>query len=157
MCSKKIEKEILDLHELVSNLNAHEGTDDGYIEIIEATTPIHTTPKPSKPRSLKPALTPPTKPQNVFQRTFAFTGETKRGYYFWNTLCLFILSIVVVALVGEGVLDDGWGILVLALAAWSLLATTVKRWRDTGYSMWWLITLLVPVLVVFFSPSKHDP
>lgn len=161
MCSKKIEKEINDLHALVSNLDPTESTDDGYIEIVEASAPKTPAPRLVQPTILKPGLPPPARAPNILERTFSFSGVTNRSYYFWNTLILLALLGVVIGLVDAGEMNEGWGILAIGMAAWSLLATTVKRWRNTGYNMWWLITLLIPyvslvmILFLLFSPSKR--
>ncbi|MCA9091532.1 MAG: DUF805 domain-containing protein [Planctomycetaceae bacterium] len=168
MCSKKIEKEINDLHALVSNLDPNENGDDGYIEIVEVPAPNASTPKPTPtpvkaPAHLKPALPPPTKSPNIFERTFSFNGATDRRYFFWNSLVLLIASAVVLGLVDAGEMAEGWGVLALGIAAWSLVVNTAKRWRDTGYNMWWLTTLLIPyvnlitILFVLFAPSKRSP
>lgn len=171
MCPKSVNDEMANLYELVTTKLDPEAppSDDSYIEEIEASPPKKRSPprtpikKAVKPTPLKPASPPPAKPPNVLQRTFSFSDTTKRGYYFWNTLVLAIVSVVVIVLVDEREIDEGWGILLLALAAWSFAATTIKRWRDTGYNMWWLITLLIPyvslvtILFVFFAPSKDDP
>lgn len=171
MCPKSVNDEMEDLYRLVTTKLDPEAPPsvDSYIEEIETSPPKKQSPprtptkKATKQTPLKPALPPPAKPPNFFQRTFSFSDTTKRGYYFWNTLVLAILSVVVIALVDERELDEGWGILLLALAAWSFVANTIKRWRDTGYNMWWLITLFIPyvsfvtTLFVFFAPSKDDP
>jgi len=163
MCSKKTEREINDLYGLVSNLDPSESSDDGYFEIVEARAPEVSAPKPGKTTPLKPALAPPTKAPNILERTFSFNGVTDRSYYFWNTLILLVLSGVMFGLVNAGEMAEGWGVLGFGLAVWSLLATTAKRWRDTGYNMWWLITLLIPyvslvmMLFVLFAPSKRGP
>ena len=164
MCSKKIEKEINDLHALVSNLDPNENCDDGYIEIVEVPTQNDSTPTPVKaPAPLKPAQPPPTKSPNIFERTFSFNGVTDRGYFFWSSLLLLIASAVVLGLVDAGEMAEGWGMLALGIAAWSLVANTAKRWRDTGYNMWWLTTLLIPyvnlitMLFLLFAPSKRSP
>lgn len=164
MCSKKIEKEINDLYALVSNLDTNGNGDDGYIEIVEIPTPNPLPLTPVKaPTPLKPVLPPPTKSENIFERTFSFNGVTDRSYFYWSSLLLLIASAVVIGLVGAGEMAEGWGMLALGMAAWSLLANTTKRWRDTGYNMWWLTTLLIPyvnlitILFVLFAPSKRSP
>lgn len=164
MCSKKIEKEINDLYALVSNLDPNESNDDSYIEIVEVPTPNVPAPTIGEPSTpFKPALPLPTKSANIFERTFSFNGVTDRNYFFWSALLLLIASAVVIGLVDANEIAEGWGMLALGMAAWSLLANTTKRWRDTGYNMWWLATLLIPyvnlitIVFVLFAPPKRSP
>lgn len=158
MSSKSVEKEINDLHALVSNFDPNESTGDGYVEIAEAPKPKISAPKPAKP-----AQPPPTRLPNFFERTFSFYGGTNRSYFFWNSLILLVLSGGVIGLIDADEMAEGWGILALALMVWSLLATSAKRWRDTGYNMWWLLTLLIPyvslitILFLLFAPTKRGP
>lgn len=163
MCSSKIEKEINDLYALVSKLDPNGSTDHGYIEIVEASAPKTPAPKPAPPITLKPALPPPARAPNIMEMAFSFSGFTYRSYYFWNTLMMLALAGLVIGFVDAGGMAKGWGMLVLGIAAWSLLANTAKRWRDTGYNMWWLITLLMPyvslvtIFCLLFLPSKRAP
>ena len=172
---KKVEKEINDLHALVSNLDPSESGDHGYIEIVEVPPLGTSTPTPEMAAKLwaKPSATaksapnttlpPPIKPVGIFERAFSFSGVTDRRLFFWTFLGLQI-AVAVVYLLGEaGVVAEGWALIALAIVLWSLLANIVKRWRDTGNNMWWLITLLIPyiafitTLAILFAPSKRNP
>jgi len=166
MCSKSINDQMDDLYKIVSNLDPDaQPSPENYIEVIEAplllTKPLTT--KSNNPPLRKTRLLPLNKPPNFFQRTFSFVGKTRRGYYFSNTLCLLFLSTIVIGFVHERELNEDWGMIILALAAWSLVATTVKRWRDTGHSMWWILTLIIPYISVVtmfflvFAPSRDKP
>jgi hypothetical protein len=160
MSSKSVEKEINDLHALVSNFDPNESSGDGYVEIIEAPIPKS---KVSAPKPVKPVLPPPTKLPNILERTFSFNGVTNRSYFFWNTIIFLVLSAGVISLIDADEMNVRWGILALGMMVWSLLANLAKRWRDTGYNMRWLLTLLIPyanlvtILFLLFAPSKRGP
>jgi len=86
-----------------------------------------------------------------------------RGYFAKTFLVLAIASLVVLGMLEERTIEEGWGMLLLGVTGWAFLAALIKRWRDTGYNMWWLVTLFVPylqmvtALFVFFAPSKGTP
>lgn len=178
MCAKNLNEEMEKLHALVSKLDPNsKPSDDSYIEEVETTPPApKPKPKTSRPKPAttppkpmpRPATThasspPPTQQPNILQRTFSFEGTVDRNFFFGNTLVLAVLAAIVINLVDTGELHEGWGIFLLALSAWSLVATTAKRWRDTGYNMLWLWTLAIPyanlltLVFLFLSPSKKNP
>jgi uncharacterized membrane protein YhaH (DUF805 family) len=127
MRSTNIEDEINALHALVSSLDTSESIDEGYIEIVEA---------PS---------------QSILERLFSFNGVAKLRYYFLHTL----LSVgILIGVFNMGGLENAWGVPVMAIAAWSLLANAVKRTRDIGADPRGIGCLLfVPILnlVILFA------
>lgn len=146
MSSKKFEKEIDDLHALVSNLSPQSNAGDGYIEIVEPTKP--STSKGNK--STKPIIPPRRPPMppapNFFQRTFSFVGTMSRGYFAKTFVVLAVASLVVLGMLEERSIEEGWGMLLLGVFGLGLLAGLVKRWRDTGYNMWWLSAFGLAIL-----------
>lgn len=171
MCAKNLNEEMEELHALVSKLDPNsKPSDDSYIEEVETNPPAPkpepaaTPPKPQPcPATTHASPNPPTQQPNILKRTFSFDGTVDRKFFFGNTLVLAVLAAIVIILVDTGDLPEGWGIFLLALSAWSLVATTAKRWRDTGCNMLWLWTLAIPyanlltLVFLFLSPSKKNP
>lgn len=158
MCSKKLDQEISELHALVIKLDPDApGSTDGFIEVVEAAP---SPPPPKPPTNPKP---PPVPPPNFLQRSFSFVGTLSREYFAKSTIALLVFAGIVILMVGERTLDEGWGILLLGLTAWSFVATLIKRWRDTGNDLWWLLTLLIPYVnlvtsaFILFAPTKKGP
>ena len=134
---------------------------DGFIEVVEVAP---TKPKPPKTKVIVPPKPPPSAPPpNLLQHSFSFVGTLPRAYFAKSSVALLVFAGVVIAMIDERALDEGWGVLLLALAAWSFAATLVKRWRDTGNDLWWLLTLIIPYVglvtaaFVFFAPTKKGP
>ena len=170
MSSKKFEKEINDLHTLVSNLSPQSNGGDGYIEIVEPAKPSSS----QGSRSAKP-IVPPRRPPlppapNFFQRTFSFVGTMSRGYFAKTFVVLAVASLMVLGMLAERSIEEGWGMLMLGVIGWMLLAGLIKRWRDTGYNIRWLAAFglailpvplnlgaLIVALFLFFSPSQSSP
>ena len=73
---------------------------------------------------------------------FTFEGVAKRQEYWAMIILSVVLSIVVL------VMAQSQPVLLLLLVGvlWYNLATTVRRIRDTGMSMWWLVAFFVPYL-----------
>lgn len=165
MCSKKLEQDINKLLDIVNEFDPDAAPSvDGIIEVVEAAPANPKPPIPPKPRPLLPPKPPPPgPPPNFLQRSFSFVGTLPRAYFAKNTAALLVLSGVVITMIDERVLDEGWGLLLLALAFWAFAATLVKRWRDTGYDLRWLLTLIVPyaglvtAAFVLFAPTKKGP
>ena len=76
---------------------------------------------------------------------FEFNGTAKRQEY-WAVIVVSILASVVGLVVLEG--SGGLGALVaLALFVailWAVIAVTVKRLRDAGLNVWWILVTLIP-------------
>ena len=73
---------------------------------------------------------------------FSFEGTAKRQEYWAMILLTVLASIIVIALAAtQPVL-----LVLLVGVLWYNLATTVRRIRDTGMSMWWLVAFFVPYL-----------
>ena len=73
---------------------------------------------------------------------FTFEGVAKRQEYWAMVILSVVLSIVIF------VLAESQPVLLVLLVGvlWYNLATTVRRIRDTGMSMWWLVAFFVPYL-----------
>ncbi len=77
---------------------------------------------------------------------FNFNGTAKRQEYWAVILSAFVAYIVAFTLI---LMDAGWVGPLIALwltvaTLWALLAVTVKRLRDAGLSIWWILVTLVP-------------
>lgn len=79
------------------------------------------------------------------QQYFSFNGTAKRQEY-WAVLIISILLLVVgLALVEGGSAVAALVALVLLVGAlWVLFATTVRRLRDAGLNVWWILLIFVP-------------
>jgi uncharacterized membrane protein YhaH (DUF805 family) len=94
---------------------------------------------------------------------FDFNGTAKRQEY-WAVYLLSVLALAVgtVIVEGAGALGALIALIILVGALWALLATTVRRLRDAGLNMWWVIVILVPYIsfiatIVFgVVKSKED-
>ena len=162
MCSKKLDQEVSELYALVSKLDPDApGSCDFIIETVETSHRPRPQKKPSNIKPPKPP--PPTPPPNLLQRSFSFTGTLSRAYFAKNTATLIMFSGLVVIMIDVSSLDEGWGVLLLALTALSFGATLIKRWRDTGNDLWWLLTLLIPYVnlvttgFILLAPTKKGP
>lgn len=73
---------------------------------------------------------------------FSFEGTAKRQEYWAMVILSVVLAIVVF------VLAESQPVLLVLLVGvlWYNLATTVRRIRDTGMSMWWMVAFFVPYL-----------
>ena len=75
---------------------------------------------------------------------FNFNGKAKRQEY-WAVIVLSIVAYAAGFIVLEG---GGLGALIAIVlfvgAFWAMLAVTVKRLRDAGLSVWWILAILVP-------------
>lgn len=170
MSSKKFEKEINDLHTLVSNLSPQSNGGEGYIEIVEPAKPSSSKVSGSTKSIIPPRRPPAPSTPDFFQRTFSFVGTMSRGYFAKAFAGLAAISLVVLGMLEERSIEEGWGMLMLGVIGWALLAALIKRWRDTGYNMWWLTAFglailpfplnlgaLMVALFLFFTPSKSSP
>jgi len=154
MCSNssKIENEINDLVALVKQLQPDSITKEGFVEVEEKiSAPV------SQPQSI---YSEPT--QNAFQRIFSFSGTTKRLKFAKGLLAKIIITSILVYIDRIRLLQPEWVLILSGMICWSLFSSLIKRWRDTGYKLRWLATLVVPyvqiitMLFVFFAPSKRQ-
>ena len=72
---------------------------------------------------------------------FDFNGTAKRSEY-WAMIVVGTLAY----LVGVSMIETlpFVALALMVLVVWYALATTVRRVRDSGNSLWWLLALLVP-------------
>lgn len=94
----------------------------------------------------------------------SFRGHVGRLEYLWKHLVLFAL-LFVAFVVNVWLQMQGWGALLTIVPAalffvvsgWGL---AVRRLRDVGLSMWWLLVLFVPYInllfvgMLFFSKER---
>lgn len=162
MCSKKLETDINTLLNIVNEFDPDAPPSaDGFIEVVEPGPLGPDSPETETIILPNPPLSAPA--PNFIQRTFSFVGTLPPAYFAINTFALIALSVIIITMIDQRALDEGWGMLLLALTAWSFIATLTKRWRDTGYKMEWLITLIIPYVnlvtatFVLFAPTKKGP
>jgi uncharacterized membrane protein YhaH (DUF805 family) len=76
---------------------------------------------------------------------FNFNGTAKRQEY-WAVIILSIVAMAVgfVVLEGSGGLGALIALVLFVGTLWAVLAVTVKRLRDAGLSVWWILAILVP-------------
>lgn len=76
---------------------------------------------------------------------FSFEGRATRSEY-WAM----ILIAMVGAVVGMMFLEAAplVALVVLVAVLWYQVATTVKRIRDTGNNVWWILTLFIPFVAL---------
>jgi uncharacterized membrane protein YhaH (DUF805 family) len=81
------------------------------------------------------------------QQYFNFSGTAKRQEY-WAVLIISIMTTIVgLALVEGGSAVAALVALVLLVGTlWVLLATTVRRLRDAGLNVWWILLIFVPYI-----------
>lgn len=76
---------------------------------------------------------------------FNFSGTAKRQE-FWAVHVIAVLAVIIGFVVLEG--SGGLGALValgiFIATLWAVLAVSVKRLRDAGLNVWWMLILLVP-------------
>lgn len=83
-----------------------------------------------------------------FGQYFSFKGTATRSEY-WVMLGVSFLPILSIMTMLAGDSAPSPFLLLMALAAsiaslWYNAATTVRRINDTGMSIWWIITLVLP-------------
>jgi uncharacterized membrane protein YhaH (DUF805 family) len=78
-----------------------------------------------------------------FKKYFVFSGRAARSEYWWWTL--FVVLVFMVSIVFEGALQLGnfFGFIILALTLPSV-SVSVRRFRDSGVSPFWLLIWLFP-------------
>jgi uncharacterized membrane protein YhaH (DUF805 family) len=77
---------------------------------------------------------------------FNFEGTATRSEY-----CAMIVIGSLGYIIGTSTLETApvFSLVVMVAVAWYVLATTARRIRDSGYSLWWMLGLLVPVISTF--------
>jgi uncharacterized membrane protein YhaH (DUF805 family) len=71
----------------------------------------------------------------------------RRTWWWWGVIAPLGVSLLLQALLTiAGVAPDDAGLAVQALLVWPALAVSAKRWHDRGWSGWWVLAWLVPVL-----------
>ena len=76
---------------------------------------------------------------------FNFNGVAKRQEY-WAVVIISILAMVIgfVALEDPSTIAVVFGLVTLVATIWAILATTVRRLRDAGLNVWWILVTLIP-------------
>ena len=87
----------------------------------------------------------------VFRNYANFKGRAPRSEYWWFALFSFLVSGVLTAIDGSGMMSAVWSLVVLL----PTLAVGARRLHDTDRSGWWLLIALIPligllVLIWFF-------
>lgn len=91
----------------------------------------------------------------VFGRYAAFTGRARRAEYWWFTVFICVVQVLVVVVgrvleretgVGAGAVFDGAVIVVAVGLALPSLAVTWRRLHDAGIPGPWMLVGLVPLL-----------
>lgn len=93
----------------------------------------------------------------VFENYANFKGRARRSEYWYFTLAMFIINMVLQVIPSLGAIDnDGsstvgviGGVIFLILGLAVLIPTvavTTRRLHDTGLSGWWILLSLVPLL-----------
>jgi len=78
---------------------------------------------------------------------FNFDGTAKRQEY-WGVIIVGIIVAVIgmAALEGSGGLGALVALVLLVGVLWAVIAVTVKRLRDAGLSVWWILATLIPYI-----------
>ena len=76
---------------------------------------------------------------------FNFNGTAKRQEFWAVHIIAVVVMLVGFALLeGAGALSALIALILFVATLWIVLAVTVKRLRDAGLSVWWILTILVP-------------
>lgn len=78
---------------------------------------------------------------------FDFKGVAKRQEY-WAVIIISILATAVafVILEGSGALGALVALVLFVAVLWAVIATTVRRLRDAGLNVWWILATLIPYI-----------
>lgn len=92
-----------------------------------------------------------------FSKYVTFSGRARRAEYWWFTLFVWIVSLVLGFIDGSlsgdvGILSGIWSLATLL----PILAAGSRRLHDIDRTAWWLLIMLLPligaiVLIVFFA------
>ena len=76
---------------------------------------------------------------------FKFDGTAKRQEY-WAVIVISVVAFAAgfIALEGSGGLGALIALVLFIAAFWAWLAVTVRRLRDAGLNVWWILATLVP-------------
>ena len=87
------------------------------------------------------------------KKWFRFEGRMARGTY-WKVM---LLSYVFAWLLGEAPEEArDLFVMLLPFVAWIVLASSVKRCRDCGYSLWWLLAFPLFGFVLLFKAGENN-
>jgi len=98
--------------------------------------------------------------RSVFSKYVVFSGRARRSEFWWFSLFLLIVYIIVAAI------DAAIGNSVLLVIVWLAtllpsLAVTVRRLHDTGRSGWWFFITLIPlvggIILLVFECQDSQP
>jgi len=80
------------------------------------------------------------------QQYLTFSGTSKRQEYWAVVLITLLIIFVGLTFVEAGASTAITGIVLIGLigSCWALAATTVRRLRDAGLSVWWIILIFIP-------------
>ena len=78
---------------------------------------------------------------------FNFNGDATRQEY-WAVIIISIIAMVIgfIALEDSSTIAIFVGLGIIVATIWAILATTVRRLRDAGLSIWWILVTLVPYI-----------
>jgi uncharacterized membrane protein YhaH (DUF805 family) len=99
----------------------------------------------------------------VFRRYFSFIGAVSRKEFLLTAIVIGAMSTVFLMLSFwlQGVVGGSLLFLTLLLSTWATWALSVKRTRDTGITVWWVLALLIPpvnlaaMAFLFLVPSNE--
>ncbi|HPD93973.1 MAG: DUF805 domain-containing protein [Rhodobacter sp.] len=103
--------------------------------------------------------------QTCFQKYATFSGRAQRSEFWWYVLAIIIANLVLglvdsMLFGGHGNIGVLGGLFSLATFVPSL-AVSVRRLHDIGYSGWWLLLMLIPLLgfvvLLFFYIRDSEP
>ena len=100
------------------------------------------------------AMTPIDWAKRPIENYADFSGRAPRAEYWWYTLGLVVVYLVlsiVESIVGLSGMLGGYGLLTLLLMLATIvpgIAVTARRLHDTGRSGWWMLIAIVPYLLV---------
>ena len=90
----------------------------------------------------------PPDPLEPWALFFGLRGRiSRRSFWLYGVLAMLGLSLALMALLQiaglPAELSEGVANLLLA---WPSIAISVKRWHDRGYSGWWVLVALIPII-----------
>ena len=100
------------------------------------------------------AMTPIDWAKRPIEKYADFSGRAPRAEYWWYTLGLVVVYLVlsiVESIVGLSGMFGGYGLLTLLFILATIvpgIAVTARRLHDTGRSGWWMLIAIVPYILV---------